>query len=84
MKNTWFKDALTGDFNKNVEIAGRYDGKFNLWQKVVELHEDGSLSQYWEVINVFDTEKEANEALEAIRKAVNRQQVKTVGKYLSP
>lgn len=68
MENTWFTDALTNDFNKNVEVASRFDGKYNLWRKVIHLSEDGSFSQFWEVIGVFDDEETAKEEKEEMRK----------------
>lgn len=72
--NYWFSDAINpNNFDKNVEVAKRaYDGKFNLWRKVVELHEDGSWSQFWEVVGVFDEEREANTAKEDLRKKSGR------------
>ena len=68
--NNWFADASTGDFNKNVEIAGRFDGNFNLWRKVVIVEEDGAFTQFWEVIGVFADENLAKAGKEAYRQQI--------------
>lgn len=72
MDNTWFTDALTNDFNKNVEVAPRFDGKYNLWRKVVQLDKDGSFSQFWEVIGVFNNEDDAKFEKEEMRKRTKK------------
>jgi hypothetical protein len=70
MNKNWFADAISGDFNKNVEVAQReYDGLFNLWRKVLSIEEDGSFTIFWEIVGVHPT-KEAAEAQKASLKKV--------------
>jgi hypothetical protein len=66
--SNWFSDASNGgEFNKNVEIASRFDGLFNLWKKVVRFDEKEGYTSYWEVIGVFEDEGKAKAGKEAYR-----------------
>ena len=44
-----------------IEVAKRkYDGNYNVWQKVIEFHDDdGTWSSHWQTVGVFSEEREA-------------------------
>lgn len=54
--------------NYEAEIAKRaYDGKFIVWQPVLDLHEDNSFSIYWNCYDVCETIDDANKSLNKIK-----------------
>jgi len=56
--SNWFMDKITDGNGDNVEVAGRFDGKFNLWRRKVDFSRKDGFTSYWEVIGVFNSEAE--------------------------
>lgn len=56
--SNWFMDKITNGNSDNLEVAKRFDGKFNLWRRHVDFSTKNGFTSYWEVVGVFDTEKQ--------------------------
>lgn len=70
--SNWFLDKLTSSsFDENVDVAKRHDGNFNLWRRVISFTKKDGFSSFWEVIGVFSSETEANDAREKLRSSLS-------------
>lgn len=50
-----------------VEYSKRFDGKYNIWRPVIEVHPSKCCDIYWEIVGVVDDERDAKLMVRTIK-----------------